>query len=131
MSFDLTTLLVTAPVRLLHLSDVCPVHPMRAQFTQCDTGALPTVGWQLLPLPVSHDGSFCWRAALLRCGPSLHRTRLFFYFFIFFVPKLSSERELSSNVPGIVDNTSNVEFGGQPECLESRDIWDYFQEIDG
>lgn len=51
---------------------------MTVQLTHCDIGAVkssPTVGWQLLPLPAPHHGSFCWKAALLHCACGLYRTR--------------------------------------------------------
>ena len=40
MTLDLTTLPLTAPIRLLPLGDVTPVYPMTVQFTRCDIGAL-------------------------------------------------------------------------------------------
>lgn len=79
VTFDLTSLPVTAAMGLPHLTDVTTIYPMTVQLTHCDMAAVkssPRVGWQLLPLPVPYYGSFCWKAALLHCACGSYRKRL-------------------------------------------------------
>lgn len=70
VTFNLTTISLTATIRQRHLCDITPVYPMTVQFTHCDTGALeslPTVG--LAVTSTVHPQS--WIVLMKSCCASL------------------------------------------------------------
>lgn len=117
VTFDLTTLPMTAPIRLPLLGDVTPVYPMTVQLTRRDVGGASEV-FAHSRLAVASSPRPSLRIILLEsCSASLWSLQ----------NKISKthhpKREFASGSEGIVNNTTTVESlrgGGQPEYISSQ-----------